>query len=159
MAVKMIKIDDLDGTEETEDYDVLKVSLGVAGGRWDIDLGRKNRQLLFEVLTPFIKAGRFDKEIRRSMITPELREFLDSLTEDDDEIPAPAAVAHRSPTPERPGHTRSKEDLAKARAWLIDLGVKKPLPPRLANDMLLAYDEQDPTLLNAGRLPVPPTAE
>jgi hypothetical protein len=54
MAMRQVKIDDLDGSEDG----VRLVTFALDGKSYEIDLGAANREMLANALAPFIAAGR-----------------------------------------------------------------------------------------------------
>lgn len=60
MGVRNILVDDIDGTEASNDSPVVSIPFSIEGKAYRIDLNEKNREALYKALNPFIEVARRD---------------------------------------------------------------------------------------------------
>lgn len=61
MAIKNVRVDDIDGT----DADVTSVTFALNGKQYSIDLSAANQQALTQALDPFIAFAKYEERPRR----------------------------------------------------------------------------------------------
>ena len=119
MARRVVTVmtDDLDGSDAVE-----TVKFGLDGIQYEIDVSGKNAQKLRDVLAPFKVAGR---KIGRGGVVPGGRAY----------------VVRNATSP------ASKDLNTKIRAWAADNGIKVSDRGRIRQEVIDAYNANDPTLV------------